>query len=92
MAFYGGDVCVWAFHGGCAGTDEYGAYDGFLWPVRRYAGSSFWVLSFWGNFVLYREKEIEGDLGIQDNSLIFLTFAKIFRDNFFRWIMFMIIF
>lgn len=30
MAFCGGDVCVWAFHGGRTGTDEYGAYDGFL--------------------------------------------------------------
>ena len=38
---------------------------------------------FLENFDLYREKEIEGDLGIQDNSLIFLTFAKIFRDKFF---------
>lgn len=30
MAFRGGDVRVWAFHGGRTGTDEYGAHDGFL--------------------------------------------------------------
>ena len=83
MAFCGGDVCIWAFHGGCTGTDEYGAYDGFLWPVCRYAGGSFWVLSFWGDFVLYREKKIVRTiLRIQDNSWIFFIFVKNFRDIF----------
>ena len=30
MAFCGGDVCLCTIHGGCTGTYEYGADDGFL--------------------------------------------------------------
>ena len=61
MAFCGGDVCLCTIHGGCTGTYEYGADDGFLWPDCRYDGCKFWLFSFLANFVLYREKEIEDD-------------------------------
>ena len=47
-------------------------------------GAGFGCFLFWQILSYIEKRKWRMILEIQDNSLIFLTFAKIFRDNFFR--------